>query len=373
MIGMLKISMKNILRRRVRTLLTIAGISIGIATIVTLGILAAGLQASFGAIVEPAGVDLTIAEAGVGDLMLSKITSEQLRKIQTIEGVQTAFGQVVSVTRTDKSPFFIVFGMSHENLKIAGFEIVEGRKFADGSNEVIIGRMAADTLNKKPGDDIVLGTKTYKIVGIFESGNPMQDGGAAYPIDVSPADIDEAFEYTMVLVDVSDEVRDIGEFGQKIEDTFEGELIALSSIAELREIDQGMQVIDFTVYAISFLAVVIGGIGAMNTIIMSVFERTREIGVLRAVGWSRKRVFAMILNESVIIGICATVVGILIGLLIIALTMTFPTARALMQPVYSKSIFVNAIIVGILVSVIGGIYPAVRATKFAPTEALRYE
>lgn len=372
MIGLLKFALKNILRRRIRTLLTIGGISIGIATIVTLGILAAGIQHSMGRVLMPAGVDLTITEAGVGDLIMSRITTEQLQKIQTIEGVETAFGQLISVTRTDISPFFMIFGMHRQDLKIAGFEIVEGRDFADGSNEVIMGRMAATNFNKEVGDNIVLGIRIHKIVGIYESGNPMQDGGAVLPIDVLWANNNEAREFTMVLVDVADAV-DVGGLGQKIEEVFDGEVIALSSIAELGKIDQGMEIINFAVYAISLLAIVIGGIGAMNTIMMSVFERTREIGILRAVGWSRKRVFAMILNESIIIGICATVIGVLLGILVIAFIMTFPTAKALIQPVYSEVIFVIAVIVGILVSVIGGTYPAIRATKFAPTEALRYE
>ncbi|MCL0069763.1 ABC transporter permease, partial [Dehalococcoidia bacterium] len=368
----LRFALKNILRRRTRTLLTIAGISIGIATIVSLGILAAGLQASLGKILTPADVDLAIAEAGAGDIMLSKVTTEHLRKIQSIEGVQTAFGQLVSITQTDSSPFFTVFGLRRQDLKIAGIEIVKGQEFADGSNEVIIGKIAANNLNKEPGDNIVLGTKTYKIVGIYESGNPIQDGGAVHPIDVLQTD-KETDEFTMVLVDLSDSVKDVGEFGQKIKEIFDGELVALSSAAEYIEIDQGMEIIDFVVHAISFLAVVIGGIGAMNTIMMSVFERTREIGILRAVGWSRKRVFAMILNESIIIGICATVVGVLLGILVVAFIMTFPIARSFIQPVYPESIFAIAVIVGILASVIGGTYPAIRATKFAPTEALRYE
>ncbi|MCL0065885.1 ABC transporter permease [Dehalococcoidia bacterium] len=368
MVALLRLALKNILRQRTRTLLTLIGISVGIATIVTLGILAAGLEASLGTLLEPAAdVDLTMLEAGVGDMMLSKITTEQLQKIQSIEGVQKAFGQVVSITQTDTKPFFTVFGMYRQGLKMAGFKIVKGRDFAEGSNEVIIGRLAAENLKKELGDNIVLGGETYRIVGIYESGGPIQDGGAVRSVE------NGTDGFTMVLVDLSDSVENVGEFGQEIEKMFDGELVALSSVAELGKIDQGMEIIGFLVGAISFLAVAIGGIGVMNTMMMSVFERTREIGILRAVGWSRKRVFVMILNESFITGICATVVGILLGILIVAFIMTFPTARSFVKLVYPESVFVISVIVGILISIMGGIYPAVKATKIAPTEALRYE
>jgi putative ABC transport system permease protein len=325
------------------------------------------------ALARPLGVvDLTIFEAGAADMMLSRITTEQFEKIRAIEGVQKATGQLVTITRTDINPFFVAFGMRSEDLKMAGIEITEGRSFVDGKNEVIMGRIAARTHNKELGDEITIGGVLYTIVGIYRS-NPLQEGGAVISLEVLQADRPGEQEFTMIFVKVSDDVKDIDGFAKKIEETFDGDLVVISPADPIAEVDPGTQVIGFIRDAISALAVVIGGIGVTNTIMMSVFERTREIGVLRAVGWSRKRVFAMIMSESFVIGISATVVGTLLGLLVVAGIMAFPIAQAYMQPVHPISVFVMAAVVGSLVSVIGGLYPALRATKFAPTEALRYE
>jgi putative ABC transport system permease protein len=373
MFALIKLALKNIRHQRTRTLLAIAGISIGIATIVSLGVLAAGWEASVDALLRPPGVvDLTIFEAGVANWILGRITTEQFEKIQVIEGVQKATGQFATITRTDKNPSFVALGMRSEDLKMAGIEITEGRSFVDGKNEVILGRIAARTHNKGLGDEITIGDVLYTIVGIYRS-NPMQEGGAVISLEVLWADRPGAQEFTMILVEVSDDVKDIDGFAKKIEETFDGELGVLSPADPIEEVDPGVGDFGLMRDIISLLAVVMGGIGVMNTIMMSVFERTREIGVLRAVGWSRKRVFVMITSESFIIGISATVVGTLLGLLAIAVIMTFPRVEESMQAVYPISVFVMAAVVGSLVSIIGGLYPALRATKFAPTEALRYE
>jgi putative ABC transport system permease protein len=163
---------------------------------------------------------------------------------------------------------------------------------------------------------------------------------------------------------------------QALRDQIEAELpqlVTVAEVSEFEEVDQGILIIDAATLAISALAVIIGAIGVMNTMIMSVFERTREIGILRAVGWSGRRILQMIIGESLLLCAVAMVVGSLLGVLVVIGVSQFETVKAFLEPQYSFAVFARALLVALIVALIGAIYPAVRAVRLAPMEALRHE
>jgi putative ABC transport system permease protein len=107
--------------------------------------------------------------------------------------------------------------------------------------------------------------------------------------------------------------------------------------------------------------------------VMSVFERTREIGIFRALGWSGVRIIRMVVTESLLLCIIAAAFGVLLGLGAVRVVMFNDTARNVLQPEYSGAIFVRAFVVAIGVALLGAVYPALRAVRLTPMEALRYE
>jgi putative ABC transport system permease protein len=107
--------------------------------------------------------------------------------------------------------------------------------------------------------------------------------------------------------------------------------------------------------------------------IMSVFERTREIGILRAVGWSSRRIMRMIVQESLLLCAIAAGVGVALGLLASRAVMLIGTVRAFLDPSYEPAIFLRALGVAVVVALAGAAYPAFRAVRLTPMEALRHE
>ncbi len=364
---------KNIWRQRARTVLTVLGISLGIATIVVLGVIGEGLKDTLEQTIKTGEADFTVAQGNVADFSFSLVSEDQIQEIRKTKGVKEAVGVLMGFAQTEQNPLFMMYGQRTEDWDLLGANLSKGRKFKDGKDEMVIGKIAARNMDIHVGDELPIRNRVFKVVGVFETGNPMQDGGGLVPLDVLQIQEKKKDQVTMVLVKVTSEVRDIRKFARKIENKFDGDLAALTDVSEFSSVDQGLEIMDFMSGAISFLAVVIGGIGVMNTIMMSVFERTREIGILRAIGWKKRRILMMILGESFLLGLVSIVVGTGLGLIAVQYIMTFPVAESFFKPSYSTIIFERAVLVGILVSVLGGLYPAIRATRFSPAEALRYE
>jgi putative ABC transport system permease protein len=117
----------------------------------------------------------------------------------------------------------------------------------------------------------------------------------------------------------------------------------------------------------------VGGIGMMNTVFMSVFERTREIGVLRALGWRRTRVLGMIVREAILLGGLGGLAGILLGIGLGRLLLMIPLMGAMLEPRYSPELMLRALVLALVLGAIASLYPAWWASRLDPLEALRYE
>lgn len=372
----LTLILKNLFRNKIRTLLTILGITIGIITIVTLSSFTEGMKKSFTGILKTGKADFTIAQAGIADFMFSAIPEEKVEEIRNIEGVEEAVGVIMTALTQEDMPFFMVMGIKRQVIdetELSGIEIIEGESFSkESEDELLLGKVAAENLDKYMGDKITLAGKEFKITGISETGNIMQDGGAFLSLATLQKIQKKEGEVGMIMVKM-DKEADIYELTQRIEDTYPDELVTIKSMEEISKVDKGMEVMEATTWAISLLAIVIGGIGVANTMIMSVFERTREIGVLRAMGWKRRRIISLILGESFFVAIMAAIVGTFLAIGVVKLIVLIPQVSAFLEPSYSIEIFTRALGVALLVGLLGGLYPAYRASRLSPLEALRYE
>jgi putative ABC transport system permease protein len=361
--------LKNLWRHKTRTLLTLLGISIGIATILMLGAVADGMGASFSGIMNSGGSDITVAQADSSDISFSIIDAARVDEIRALPGVERADGTLMSMTQLGANPFFIVFGSEPGALTLKDIRPTEGRMFA-APDEIVLGKIAARSTGKTVGDTLVVFEREFTVVGVYETGENMKDGGGLAPLASMQQTTDRVGKVTLVSVKVED-AADVGTVARSIERT--GGLVTITSVAEISKADKGMDTINAASWLISALAIVIGGIGVMNTMIISVYDRVREIGVLKALGWRRRSIIRLILSESAAIGLGSVVVGTLIAVPILKLVSLAPAVQSFLTPAYSPGLWLQATLVAVLVAVIGGLYPAYRAANLSPVEALRYE
>ena len=361
---------KNLLRQRVRTLLTVVGITVGIATVVALGAITAGMKGTADQFVTSGDAQFIVAQKGAADLSFSRIDAALLPLVDAVPGVAAVSGVQLEIMKVGANPFFFLGGVDPRLLRSQGLSVRSGRLPRSG-NEVVLGTEAATDLGVVVGDTVTLGESSLKVVGTYYSDVVWQRGGGFAPLDTVQQMVDRPGIVTLAYVTV-DRDADPDTVAARIRRSVP-EVVTISSADEYGQVDQGFTLIEGASTAISVLAVVIGGIGVMNTMVMAIFERTREIGVLRAVGWPSGRVLRMVLTESLLLCVAAAVVGSVLGVAMVRLVVLIPSVSGLLLPAFPPGVFVRALLVALAVGLLGAIYPAVRATRLTPMEALRYE
>ena len=367
---------KNLLRRKGRTLLTVFGIAIGVAAIVALGALADGLQAGYDSFLTGNQADLVLSQPDAFDISMSAVDEKIGSEIANMSEVSAVSGMLQGLVQTGSVPFFFVFGYPEESFILDRFQIVDGvglnsreAKQAHGT-PVILGGSVADTLDKAPGDTLRIQESVFRIVGIYETGQGLEDSGAVLPLRDAQQLLGRQHQVSIFYIQLKD-----APLAERVEPRIERLWPDLSLSTTDAYADQQMMgdMMQGYVWVIAGLAIVIGGVGMMNAQLMAVMERTREIGVLRSVGWKRGRVLRMILGESMLVGILGGMLGLMLGWLLISqfagVATFFGASTENINPAVLQQAFGTVIVLGL----VGGIYPSWRASRLQPIEALRYE
>ncbi|MCG8405709.1 MAG: ABC transporter permease [Phycisphaerales bacterium] len=362
---------RNLYRQPVRTSLTALGVAIGIIAIIALGAIARGLKASIDNGLHAGGADLTVYQAGIAIDMFSVLdeaeTRTRLLSHPEIEAVAAGLSDIVPI---ESNPFTILIGVHPHEFGFNVQQVVEGKPFS-AKDEIVIGRRARENLDKTIADELVFRGRVFKITGIFETGNVFFDGAIAMNIETLQELKGSVGKVSCFQIRLKANV-DPYEAADKIEKA-NSHLAAVVDAEQYKKIDSSLVVADSAIWAVSFLALVIGCLIVANTMWMSVHQRTREIGVLRAIGWRRRGIMATVVLESTGIGLIACVPGCLLGVGLAKLTTLMPVTNQYLLPVFEAKPFVIAIVVAVALSIGGAVFPAFRAANISPVEALRYE
>ena len=369
---------KNPFRNKSRALLAIIGIGIGIATIVALGAIMAGMTSALDETLSVGGADFSIlskeSDAMGTPYGTATLDEEWIDKINNISGVKIVEAVYIGMMPIENKSYGMLIGIDPNNefnVSSMKMKVTQGRTIKDDSKELLLGKLALEDLNKSVGDKITIKGEEFTIVGVFESGDPSQDGGFLTSITDVQKLMDDEGKVSILYVYVESGV-DVEKVTKEIDDKYGENITTVTSITDIEMVAQSLDMVNAASWGISLLAIVIGGIGIINTMIMSVYERTREIGVLKAVGWKGRRILGMIIGESLVLTITAGIIGSLMGIAGMEL-LVYLNIFGNMSPVYSIETFAQAFAVAIIVGLIGGFYPAWRASRLPPTEALRYE
>ena len=362
--------LRNLFRQRMRTGLTVVGIAVGITIVVALGAITGGVKATAGGMIQAGDADFLVARKGSADLTLSVVSEDEWHRLERISGVERATGLLMHVVRVGSNPFFPLLGVRPEQLAQGPPELLSGRLLEpDAANEIILGHRVAGVASA-PATVTIDGVR-FRVVGTYRAGNTFYDAGAYAALGTVQKLANKAGVVTLVYVKAAPRVAPEA-LAARIEERIPT-LVAVSSVDEYGKVDQGTEVLDALNLAVSTLAVFLGAIAVMNTMIMAVFERTREFGILRAVGWRGSRIVRLVLTEALLLCLVAAVLGVALGMLATRAVLEIETVKAFLEPSYSVDIFVRAVLIAAGVALVGAMYPAYRAVRLSPMEALRHE
>lgn len=363
------LSIKNLWRRRVRSLLTILGIAVGVAAVVVLSAFGEGMARGFGSTEVSADADLLVTQRDAIMLVVGAIDADVGAELAQLPGVAEVAGTVAGFLQLPESPYFLVTGEEPRNFAIGRYQLIAGRPLQN-KRELLLGRQAAQNLNKHVGERFRIGEIGYRIVGIYQTGSSIEDNGAVIRLD----DAQSAF----------DKRRQVSYFKLRLDDLREREAIKAQieerwpELGVIRSGEPGGQEEVLQLYrsmgwVLGVFAVLVGGLGMMNAMLMSVFERTREIGVLRAMGWRRRRVVTMILGEALVLATVGGIAGLAMGIGLIALASRSAAVGGFLSGTFEPMMAVQAFVIALVLGAVGGGYPALRAARLAPLEAMRAE
>lgn len=360
---------KNLLRRKTRTLLTVCGVGIGVAAVVALGAMAEGFINAYTTILTSSGADIIVTQGDAADIILSAVDETVAPQLAVIPGVKQVSGVIVTMITMPEVPYFVVFGLEPNTFGMAHYKIVEGQALAR-ERQTIIGKTAARIFKKRVGDYLRIQDAAFRIVGVYETGQGVEDMGAVISLKDAQAIFKKPRQVTYYQIKTTrPEMTETAI--KEIERRFPK--LAASRSANFMDEQAATTILRAMGWFIGMLAVIGGGLGMMNTMLMSVFERTREIGVLRALGWRRGRVLRMILGEALLICLIGGVVGSIIGAVLVLALNQIPALIGMFDNALSPALFAQGMIIALLLGVAGGLYPAWRAAQLQPVEAMRYE
>jgi len=372
--------MKNVLRRPVRSILTALGVALAVGTFVSLVGLSNDFVGSISQRYATQGIDLVVLKSGRAEQVYATLPEKlgaQIKALPNIEAVSPILFDVVTFEDSDLVGVFIEAWYGDSPL-FDHVKVMVGRRFTAADHHVVmLGKLLAQNMGKGVGDDIVIDGQSFKVVGVHEVENAFENGGALVLISDLQEIMDRQGQVTgFELILKDDSEAKTAETRRQIEDLRDPNgkrwNLAATPVAQQASSFIFVKMGRAMAWITSLIAIVIGCIGVLNTMMMSVFERTHEIGVLRAIGWRKSRVVRLIMLEALAVSVMGAVIGTLTAVVLTRALTLIPTVRAIVDGHIAPVTIAEGIVVACLVAALGSLYPAYHAAKQTPMEALRH-
>jgi len=351
---------------------------VAVGTMVALVGVANGFEQSALDTFQKRGADIVVVAAGMPNQLSSDLDQaimDKIRKIPEVGFVTCGLVDIVSFSRSGSSFYVLVQGWTADNPAFNDFEVVAGRLFKPEDQKVaIMGANVASSLNKKVGEQITIKREKFTVIGIVKSFSVYDNDSIVVKLEELQKltrrqgrvtgfsiTLDDAIEKTATAEKVSQEINELK--------------LGLSALPTARYISESahIRMTRAMAWLTTLIALLIGTISMANTMAMSVVERTREIGILRAIGWKKWRVIRMIVGESVVLSFSGGLLGIVLAVIACRWFPSLPQVGGFIHGEIAPWVIATGFLIALVVGLIGGIWPAWRAASLPPTEAIYHE
>ena len=377
---------KFLVHRRVRSLLTTVGIAIGVALVFSIISVNEGMMALVSQQLEDLGGNVVTIIPKIGGVRTAgSFTEEEVDAVRSLASVKEAAGiysTVLPVTIRGKTDYMGVYGYDSHAIEevisgIKSFRVEKGRFISAGERKkVVLGYKIANDNNLGPGSVIKIDDVDFRVVGVLAEIGSSEDDSS---INTDVEDLweltgeDKTYQFILAKVVEPDEDR-IRRAIKKVRGRDDFDVMTPESMME--QVNQILGLLNAVFLVIAGVSIAVGSVGVVNTMYMSVFERVREIGIMKAVGATDWNIMLIFLLESGLLSLVGGVFGMLLGFsLAVGITKLAAMAAGLtkLKPVFSSGLVVLSLGLSFVVGVLAGIFPARYASGLEPVDALRYE
>jgi putative ABC transport system permease protein len=413
LIESLSIAIRSLLANKLRSTLTMLGIIIGVGSVITLMSVGRGAQASITSTFEQMGTNVlyvmsTSAEEGgmmaiqYGSMSptLTLEDAKALERIDSVTAVASVNENIVDITAGGESKMAIIHGASAEYPQVYTHSIASGQFFSDRQvasrdTVVVLGSQVAEDLfgdDDPVGERVKIKGKRFTVIGVLEPKGGAMMGVSMDDIVVTPITTFQTKLFTQRTASGQDAVQTIALqvadaesvdwATEEIEDVLrrrhhltgddKNDFAIISMEQMLGMLQQVTGILTIVLGAIAGISLLVGGIGIMNIMLVSVTERTREIGIRKAVGAKRRDILNQFLLEAAVLSLLGGGVGIVGGWLLSFLISLIDIGGITLHTVVSWDVVILAVAVSVFIGLASGIYPAMRAARLNPIDALHY-
>ncbi len=384
-------ALRSVFRRKVRAFLTIFGIAIGVFALIVMGAMAEKLTLLVDGGTEYYVDKVLVSESDLISLAPSPMSADKVKEIEKVKGVAKAQAELQLMLDEDMGavqmgPPASIVGTDLRGQKYETFAVT----FAGGRDlkksdrkKVVVGSDLVKKLDAKIGKNVKIRGKKFEVVGILEKTLTVPDTTVIMPLyDAQRLHYKELPEMIRNEVDVDDLSTGIMAFVKdgfnpdKVAKTIEKEVKGVKGFGPKAFNDQiGSAVAIFTsiIFLIGMISLLVGGLSVINTMTMSISERTREIGIRKAIGASSWEIVRQFLVESGIIGLIGGLIGLGLGWVFTALANSAGNESGTALFLVTSRLAIGSVSFALLLGIIGGFFPSWRAARMDPVAALRYE
>ena len=369
----LNLPCRNLWRRPLRSCLTALGIALAVATIIALVSLTRGVERSWSQGLADRGVHMVGFQKSAVEILSSSLNAKLVDEVSRVPGVKAAAGELINLLKLP-SGLVGVSGWSAGSFLWQTIRLREGRiPRPDNSSEVVLGYRFAQQLGIKPGGRIPFEGAELEVVGLSREALVLNESNLVLSLSRLQRIMNREGQITLINLQIIHH----GDSGQveALKDQL-GRLFPEVTFLETQEAIDASQILQMLrklTLSVSGIAFFMGFFFILNTMLMSITERTREMGILSAVGWSQARIMSLVVLEGAILTAVGTAAGLFLGIVGLQGLKSLRQFQGFFEPVFSTALIAEIFIWAIFLGVIGSLYPAWKTGRLRTVVALTHE
>ena len=368
-----RIPFVNLARRRVRTGLTILGVGMAVASYIMMMGLARGLERGWVGNIAQRHTDVLVVRKGAIEILATSINASMVDALRRQPDVADSTAELVDLVSIENGDSVVICGWPPDSYLWDTIRIREGRRPAPNGREVVVGETVASVLGTRTGSDIRLLDQTFTIVGVSHQSGVLIGSAVEMPLSNLQHLLGREGQVTAIHLRMvrPDKPNTTGRVLDRLSAQFPA--LMFTRTEDLANTNRIVGLLRSIAWITSSIGLLMGVVVLVNTLLISVTERTREIGTLTALGWSRARVMRMILLESLGVSFAGGLVGTGAGSLAVQWLASATIVRGFVEPQVSVGLVLETVVAALLLGLAASVYPAWRAAAMPTAAALRYE